>query len=540
MLQIKSRPRPQASPSGGGDEQLTQRASHLMDQGEYAQAYPLLDRVAGQQNTVQAHMVAGLVAMQLHDHAAASRHFDEAVAGAPDDFDANYNSALLEIMRGQHRKALSRLLHLRRRHPENAKLLNDIAIVWSERNSPARALAAFGRALRLAPNDSETRNNAMQYCLERRLYTQALRLLGRQENLDVLNARSRAEIGRWSQVLRDADAPVVATPHLPVRDVLKNRSIAVFATHQMFIRDIMSSLGQRNRIRHFEGKTIDQMRELMVWADVAWFEWCDQLLIEATKLPKTCRIVCRLHSYEVFTDMPARVDWSKVDHLVFVNESVRDLFLGQVKTPVKTSVIYNGVDLERFALPEHKPASKKIASVGYINYKKNPALLLYCFAKIHAHDPEYTLHVAGEHQDPRIELYFRNFLQRHPLPVHFHGWVDDMPKWYADKGYVISTSLFESFHYSIAEGMACGLLPLIHDWYGADNLYPSKHLFGDPDDCLRLLRRLEGGDLMEMRRRNRRHIEARFNGLDKTADIAALLARVADMPIVSGHGEQAR
>jgi len=193
-------------------------------------------------------------------------------------------------------------------------------------------------------------------------------------------------------------------------------------------------------------------------------------------------------------------------------------------------VICNGVDLDRFAPPKDKQRSRKIASVGYINYKKNPSLLLYCFKKIYEYDPSYSLYIAGTHQDARIALYFENFLKRHPLPIHFDGWVDDMPAWYADKGYVISTSLFESFHYSIAEGMASGLLPLVHDWYGADYLYPQEYLFSDPDDCLRLLRELETRDYVMALDMTRRFIEKHYSSREKTREIADLLDEVLKEP----------
>jgi hypothetical protein len=110
-----------------------------------------------------------------------------------------------------------------------------------------------------------------------------------------------------------------------------------------------------------------------------------------------------------------------------------------------------------------------------------------------------------------------------------------MPAWYADKGYVISTSLFESFHYSIAEGMASGLLPLIHHWYGADFLYPRELLFSDPDDCLRLLKHHEQSDWNDAVQANRTWIESRYDQRAKLQDMRRLLATV-----LSASGKEAR
>lgn len=61
--------------------------------------------------------------------------------------------------------------------------------------------------------------------------------------------------------------------------------------------------------------------------------------------------------------------------------------------------------------------------------------------------------------------------------VIFCSWQDNVGKWLEDKHYIISTSVHESFGYGIAEATACGLKPLIHNFFGAKNLYPQKYLF---------------------------------------------------------------
>jgi Flp pilus assembly protein TadD len=532
MLEIKTRGSARAAAAAQAEPPLIDRLNGFLERGQYEPAYPLLTELCRQQEqSLGLRMTAGLVAIKLEKPAEAAAHFEHALRIAPDDYDANYNAALAALVLGEHESALRRLRFLRRLQPQNAELLHDMAVIWTSQGRVGRALGAYARAMRIAPNDSDTRNRAMQYCLENRRVAQARTLIERQQKLPALTTRSRAEANRWLEIMAErSDAAGSVGPGLgaaePAGPAIRGARVAVFASHRMFLKDIVTSLSRENEVRIFDGQTVEQMRDLMLWADVAWFEWCDQLLIEAAKLPKTCRMVCRLHSYEAFTDMPARVDWSKVDHLVFVNVSVRELVRAQVKTTVASSVIHNGVDLDRFTVPADKPVTRKIASVGYINYKKNPTLLLYCFQKIHQYDSRYSLHIAGSHQDPRIELYFNNYLRRHPLPVFFDGWVEDMPAWYADKSFVISTSLFESFHYSIAEGMAAGLLPLIHDWFGADKLYPAEYLYGDPDSCLALLRRLEAAEIHRKRVENRAYIGRRYSQVDRTADIAALLQSV--------------
>lgn len=512
------------------EPEATARAidEHL-SRGDFQIAYKLLEDLnESPSGSTQSRLVAGLTALQLDRLADARRHFEQALALAPDSVDALHNLALLDLAEGDVAAAVARLRALKKLRPQDASVHNDLAVLWQSRDKPARALAGFRRALRLDPNFSLARNNAMQLCLDRGWRETALNLLENASDQVCTNV-TKAERNRWRDMFGLADA----VPVSPTVERLSGRKIVFFATHDAFVKDFISKFSTDNAVRVFSGTTVERMEELLQWADIAWFEWCDHLLATATKLPKRCTIVCRLHSYEAFTDMPEQVDWTRVDHLVYVNQSVRDIIGARIPATVPTSVIHNGVDINRFVTPMDKPNTKKIASVGYINYKKNPALLLHCFKMIYEYDPEYTLHIAGAHQDPRLKLYMENYLKRHPLPVYFEGWIEDMPSWYRDKQFVISTSLFESFHYSIAEGMASGVLPLIHDWYGADYLYPSEYLFADPDGCLVLVRKLEQSDLATLRIANRACIADRYDQSKATRHVRRLLA---DLMASKGRG----
>jgi len=519
-------------------EELTRRANAFLEKNDFVQAYPYVSRLAEHEEAdPQAGVTAGLLALTLNKNVEAARHFRHARDRAPDNFDANYNLALLDIAAGNFDEAASILQILILRQPENAPLHNDLAVVWMNKKDARKALHSFEEALRFDPNFAKARENAIQFIMKNDLFAEGRHLLRINTKHPQVSEASLADIKRWHGII-DRSSP---NTHLPgfsetkasptpmsIDGRLKGKKIAFFASQLTFVKDIIQNLSQENEARTFGGRSVPEMIDLMEWADVAWFEWCDPLIIEATKHPKRCWIVCRLHSYEAFTDMPSKVDWSKVDRLIFVNRSVEEIFRRQVPTEVPITIIHNGVDVDRFNIPGDKEYGKKIASVGYINYKKNPALLLYCFKKIHAYDPEYSLHIAGQHQDPRIQVYFEHFLGENPLPVHFDGWVDDMPAWYADKDYVISTSLFESFHYSIAEGMSSGLMPLIHDWYGAKEIYPREYLFTDPDECLGLLKRMEKAERHQLAQENRRFIVERYNQAGKYEQIVKLLASVTE------------
>jgi glycosyltransferase involved in cell wall biosynthesis len=141
--------------------------------------------------------------------------------------------------------------------------------------------------------------------------------------------------------------------------------------------------------------------------------------------------------------------------------------------------------------------------------------LLYCFKAIHDWDPEFEFHIAGQHQDLRIKVYMEHMLKRLDIPVNLDNWVEDVQGYLADKDFVISTSYFESFHYSIAEGMASGVLPLVHAWPGSENVYPREFMFDTPEDCVSLVKNLMSVDRRQLGIENREYISRKFS-LEKT------------------------
>lgn len=291
-----------------------------------------------------------------------------------------------------------------------------------------------------------------------------------------------------SSIKLTAEAQVINSP-VPISDLGTGaeqglKKIAVFCgSNDRFIGDIAAHIAQDHEVQQFKGTTVAEMQALMEWSDIAWFEWCDGMVVQASKLPKVCKIICRLHSYEVFANFPHEVEWPKIDCLVFVAEHIQTIFLDQLphlKQQLPMQVIHNGIDLHQYKLLE-KPKGFNIAYVGYINHKKSPSLLLQCMSHLKEIDPRYILHIAGEHQELRFKLYVEHMVNALGLQknVVFHGWVENVEAWLGDKSFILSTSVLESFGYGIAEAMARGLKPIIHNFVGAGHLYPQEYLFNN-------------------------------------------------------------
>ncbi len=488
--------------------------------GQYQDAYNhLKDLAEHESESVDILSTTGALAVRLEKYDEALRYLEKASTLSPLDKNIFHNIGLLHATREELPQAEAAFRKVLEIDPNDAQGLNDLAVVLAHRKKTAEARRAFEDAIRKNPAFEKAHENFAEFCLEERLYEDGLRAI--EGYCDRVSESAR--LLRWKRAFEDIlessttqrhrSSGAVSTRHR--EHVPSGLKIAFFATQDSFAEGILRNLSGHNEIRRFAGETMAQMGDLMRWADIAWFEWCDKLLIEATRLPKNCPIICRLHSYEAFTDMPAQVDWSKVDKLILVNHNVSQVLERLHSIPVGKEIIYNGVDLNKFTIHRDKTYGRKLCSLGYINYKKNPALLLYCFKAIHNWDPQFEFHVAGRHQDPRISLYMEHLLRRLAIPVRFDGWVEDVPGYLKDKDFVISTSLFESFHYSIAEGMASGVLPLVHSWPGSENIYPGQYLFDTPDDCVELVKRLMKSDRRKLAEENRAYIAKNFS-LEKT------------------------
>ena len=113
--------------------------------------------------------------------------------------------------------------------------------------------------------------------------------------------------------------------------------------------------------------------------------------------------------------------------------------------------------------------------------------LLQCMQKLHYIDPQYKLFFAGVFQDAALEQYIRYMVKALDIAdvVFFDGWQDDVNTWLQDKHYIVSTSIGESQGMGLLEGMACGLKPVIHNFPGADQIFPSEFLFNISEEFCR-------------------------------------------------------
>jgi len=263
-----------------------------------------------------------------------------------------------------------------------------------------------------------------------------------------------------------------------------------------FLSDISDYFKANYEVKICLGNNLEETFNAIKWADIIWIEWADQSAINVTRFGQVLyqkQVILRLHSYEAFTNYLDYIKWPVITDLIFVAEHIKDIVLKKypvIKSNVdRIHVISNGVDVDKFELSRINDG-KDLAYMGYLNFKKGPLLLFTAFAELLEIDPEYTLHIAGGFQEERYQLYMEQMQRQNPLMaerIKFYDWVENPKEWLKDKSYIICSSVLESQGMGIMEAMAMGLKPVIHNFVGADMIYPKKYLWNTASEFCQMV-----------------------------------------------------
>lgn len=219
------------------------------------------------------------------------------------------------------------------------------------------------------------------------------------------------------------------------------------------------------------------------WADVLWFDCIDGNLVTATRDHAAAiagkKVVTRGIDIDVWAHHFGAVRWQHVHHAVFVARHIRDYLLSVVDLPSNVQVhhIPCGVDLNKFTLRREPVCNLDVAFVANLWSGKGIDLLLQFIAAL----PDFTFWICGRWGLSSLEeRWHRRYIDQ--FLSHYRNWhhvesVPDMNEWLEDKTYTLVCSKKEAFSYAAAEGAAKGLAPLVHEFYGARDIWPADFLW---------------------------------------------------------------
>ena len=270
-----------------------------------------------------------------------------------------------------------------------------------------------------------------------------------------------------------------------------------------FAHDLIAALpGDGFEVRAFYVSGSDDVAAALAWADdpardALWFEFCwppFSELIARTQFGGR-RVVVRVHRIEAYgSDHAAQAPWHKVTDAVVVGEDMARRLRAAVPALLQTTrlhVVHNGLDLARYA-PAAAPDPFRVGWCGWMSLHKNPNFALEVLHRLRAEDPRYALHVATKGGEPVAVDSFFHLVRRMGLTgaVHVEEAVPQagMPAWHARNGVLLSTSVYESFGYAIAEAAAVGCDLAVLDNAAAGEFWPETVRFATVDEAVRLIR----------------------------------------------------
>ncbi len=409
----------------------------------------------------------------------------------------DYQQGLEFAESGRYQEALDCIERHLQHEPDNAEIHNDIGAIFHCLGRTDEAIEHFVKARKLQGDSAEILWNLAEAYLAVGMPGEMPELFDSMEemgilNADVLNRTATVFLNQGNKadavetLLRSLDIWSDQEVLKPMLKVIhqKRPKIAFFCggDGDTFLKDILEFTRQRFEVRVFEGQSEDELFELMQWSDISWFEWCTNLAVIGSNKPRVCKAIVRLHRYEAYEQWPEQMNWGNVDVLITVGNSVAREALSKrvpsLESQTSVVTIANGVNLKRFKF-EDRHRGKNIAFLGNLRMVKNPAFMLQCMQKLNYIDCEYRLFFGGCFQDDVVEQYMKHMVEALDLSdvVFFDGWQEDVSRWLADKHYVVCTSMIESQGMGVLEGMSLGLKPVIHNFPGAGEIYPSEYLF---------------------------------------------------------------
>jgi len=239
---------------------------------------------------------------------------------------------------------------------------------------------------------------------------------------------------------------------------------------------------------------VSQTKDMIAWADVILFNWSDWFLKYWSNQdkPKGKKYIAFLRSYEIWdTNTPWQINWSNIDHLIFVNNAIRQCFLANAKEHIEeefktpTHCIPNGIDLDEWKFADRVP-NRNIAFVAEIGYKKGIQLLTQ-FAFSIPYD--CSIFPAGRPAYARSAFYFDYItktlrVDNKIAPVREY---DNVQEFLTNKSFILCTSIVEGHPNSLLEAMAVGIKPIIHNWPGSKDLFPEKFIWNTVDEAVEIL-----------------------------------------------------
>jgi glycosyltransferase involved in cell wall biosynthesis len=214
-----------------------------------------------------------------------------------------------------------------------------------------------------------------------------------------------------------------------------------------------------------------------------WFDGFSQQLAEITNRTRrdNALVLCRIRGTE-FLDADLRAcRWEFFDRIVVSNpitaDVLRDRF-DRIDSHCRIVIVPPVVALPNVEV-RGKQKTKRLAYVGPISTSQNAQLLLQCLAAARQQHHDWRLSIIGEFENTSLRIYFEQMLAAMNLAgsIEFNPIDTDLENWYVDKSYFLAPYCSSGLETHVLRAMACGLKPVVHNYFGATRIFDEQYLF---------------------------------------------------------------
>ncbi len=205
------------------------------------------------------------------------------------------------------------------------------------------------------------------------------------------------------------------------------------------------------------------------------------------------KLIVRVHAQELRTVHVDQYTLRQIDRIVCIAPQVMRRLEQEKRIPRdKLTLIYNLVDGASLALPKLPEAEYNLGLLGFCPRMKRLDRALDIFEALWTRDRRFVLRVKGNMPTeydwlwsrPDERAYYEAAIRRINRAswrdaVSFEGYGSGVEQWFAQLGFILSTSDHEGSHQAVAEGMCAGCVPVMLNWEGAGEIYPPDLVFPD-------------------------------------------------------------
>ncbi len=253
--------------------------------------------------------------------------------------------------------------------------------------------------------------------------------------------------------------------------------------HDHFAQPILKELEKKYHIQYLYPEHRLEYWHFLVRGKVIWVEWANKFALPVSRKSwKNKKLIIRLHRNEIISRYMSKIIWKNVDKLVFINKYFENEFKNKVSSEVDTITIPNAIDINSFPLIPHLYGKSICVYSFTFNPIKGYDQLINMFYKLIKIDSGFHLTIMGmitkqhsairhlkEIKDQVINMGLSDkitIIERQRVDSLIED-RENVVNFLRKHDIIISYSHTESFHYSFAEGMLCGLEGFYNMWHNS-------------------------------------------------------------------------